>query len=61
MKKNEFYCVSCMKKVTVHPDDITVTKLRTGTPRMKGYDKYGHKVSKFIKEQDYAKLKKQYK
>lgn len=60
MKQNEFYCVSCRKRVNCHPEDIRVKTDRNGRPRMVGYDKYDHKVFKYIKESDYSKLKKKY-
>ena len=60
MKQNQFYCVSCRKRVMISPEDICVKKAKNGTPMMKAVDKYGHKCNKFIKQSDYSKLATKY-
>lgn len=60
LKEREFYCVRCGKRVAVHPDDIRVKKDKRGRPRMQGICNCECKVFKYIKIDNYTKLKNKY-
>ena len=50
MKQNEFYCVSCRKKVKAANEDIKIKKDKRGRPRMVAdCTKCPHKLYKYIK------------
>lgn len=64
MKQNEFYCVSCRKKVRAHDDDIKIRKDKRGRPRMvastSSTSKCNHKLYKYISFDKETKLKNKY-
>ena len=61
LKQKEFYCVSCGKVVSIKDTyDICVKTLRNGTPALKSECKYGHKLTKFISDDDKQKMVKKY-
>lgn len=65
MKTNQFYCVSCRKKVIVSADDICVKYIKNSRvgriPALKGEcSKCDTKLTKFVKRDDAKKLEKKY-
>lgn len=61
MKENQFYCVSCRKKVMVHKDDIGVNMDKRKKPRLKALCcKCDTKVFKYIPECKKQKLECKY-
>ena len=61
LKQKEFYCVGCGKAITIKDtDDICVKTLRNGTPALKSKCKQGHKLTKFISDDDKQNMVKKY-
>jgi hypothetical protein len=60
LKASEFYCVACQKRVNVKPGDIRVSKDVNNRPRLVAYDRYDHKLFKYIKQADEKKLRNKY-
>lgn len=65
MKTNQFYCVSCRKKVSILSDNIClkyINNSRVGKiPALKGEcNKCDTKLTKFVKRDDAKKLEKKY-
>lgn len=66
LKQNQFYCVSCRKRVTVPHDDICFKTLKNpkrkgGVPALRGEcSKCGTSLTKFVALKDVPKLKAKY-
>ena len=61
LKQKELYCVVCGKVESVKDtDDICVKTLRNGTPALKSKCKHGHKLTKFISDDDKQKMVEKY-
>lgn len=50
MKTNQFYCVSCKKKVTCNAADTCVVKTKNGRSALKSKCRCGCKLYKFISD-----------
>lgn len=67
MRQNQFYCVSCRKKVSAKPDDICFKYLKNKNmkngkmPSLKSEcTKCNTNLTKFIKNDDVKKLQNKY-
>lgn len=60
LKPSEFYCVACAKNIKAKTEDIRVEKDKNKRPRLVSYDRFGHKLFKYIKQADEQKLKNKY-
>lgn len=61
MKTNQFYCVKCKCKVSLHDSHIAVTTLKNKRPALTGKcGKCDTKLCKFVKAADETKLRSQF-
>ena len=67
LKQNDFYCVSCRRRVSCDPEDIRFKRFRNkkvkgGVPALKcKCEKCDTNVTKFVKRKDAAALQKKFK
>jgi len=63
LKRNEFYCICCRRRVRAKPADIYIEQDRVGRHRMRslhGSSSDGCELYKYVKEKDVKMLKKKY-
>lgn len=66
LTQNQFYCVSCRKKVSSHPDDMCVEvfknkRIKGGVPALRSEcTKCGTNLTKFIKHDSKASMIKKF-
>lgn len=61
LKKNEFYCVFCRRKIKLNSDEICLENDKRGRPRIRSKcNQCDYKVFKYIKFKDVDKVEKTY-